>query len=308
MKAESIKNSIYQNPAGYYSSIKNTVTRPAFKGAEQIAKFKQAQFQRFFGVNSNFAKLADPEILKNMTIFRRNTPWELDRFKSQIIRDMFDYGVRDFFSTIEGKKPAAYIKTSKNMQFLDKVRYPQEVDLLYIRPEHDELLAKTYPIFVLNKNEVKKIIEKNKELYTKRLNLTTDFSVERIYEVLKTDLKVSLQGKDDLIGITLGYPIQSSLIYNLEKASKTDKQLRKDIPAYKRKLLYFCESKKNPYQNMSENFKQDLIKSIKSIKKIEPFTNGMYSFIEFVNEPAEIKRINNASDDYIKNFQLDLMA
>ena len=307
MKIASTGNFIYQNSAVYYSGLKNTTTQPAFRGAEQITRYKQAQFQKFFGSNPNFAKLGDYETLKQLNIFKRFTTWEITRFKDQVIGDMFDQGIRDFFSTINGKKPAARITTDRNMHFMGKIKAPQPMDIIYLNTEYDNLLARKYTMYVFNKEEVMKIIGENKELYTKRLKISPDSTDEKTYEVLKASLKNTANANHDLIGITLGYPVKSSLIYNLEKQAKMDYTMRKDVPAYKKKLLNFCKSEKNPYKNMSKNFQAQLVQSIKDINNIESYTNGIYSFIKFVDEPKEIKRINDASASYIRDFHLDLM-
>ena len=294
------------------SSINNTCTPQVNFTSNPLTQHKAAMFQKFFSSNPQFNELKSVLTLNKLPLFKNLCFFDVLRFKKQFLGDLFSDGIRVFFSTIEGKKPAGLICSDGCMRYLNRIAYPSKMDLIHLTPVREGLFEKRYNTYILNKEEVLKLIEQNKEIYVNRLGLSQENSTEYIYRILKRALKEGVNRKgeniDDIVGITLGFPKQNSMIFHLEKCAGIDCELRGNLPEYKAKLLEFFKDEKFPYKNLSTKKISELRASIESIEEIKPFHNAIYDFVQFVDEPKEMKRIIQASENYVKGFSLDTIA
>lgn len=146
--------------------------------------------------------------------------------------------------------------------------------------------------FVLNKNEVKKVIENNLELYQKRLNLNKNNTSDDIYTQLIREDGPLVQAPDDIMGLTLGYPKDNCIIFYLDEktGANLDKQKMKD----------FLMSENSPYKDMSDEFKNNILKQIDLSQRRRNTdyyrANGdagqIYPAVAFFPEVDEFNRMN----------------
>lgn len=165
-------------------------------------------------------------------------------------------------------------------------------------------------IMLLNRKEAKNTIENHREFFAKRLNLSSDATVEEIYSSLTESLN-PLQQKHshDLTGILLGYPKQNSIIFNLENMSQNAPYDRKTPTILKKELKKALYSEESPYKNFDEQFfkeTEEFIDSITAVKHskyklFDGVMNDGYIFINFKDEPFELKKILCRYRSFLKN-------
>lgn len=154
---------------------------------------------------------------------------------------------------------------------------------------------------ILDKKNVKKVIENNLDLYQKRLNLSKYATVDKIYNTIISKKNPLLEKeKDDLLGLTLGFPRDNSILYNLhhlinKKGKEFNNENFKDI----------FTSNDSPYKNFSKDFKKHVLEQIDNMKLTEDgfgkgsgeylTTNKMHvnarPFVVFVDEPKAFGEI-----------------
>ena len=294
------------------SGINNTYTPQVNFTSNPLAQHKAAMFQKFFSSNPQFNELKSVLTLNKLPLFKDLCSFEILRFKKQFLGDLFSDGIRVLFSTIEGKKPAGFIYSDGCMKYLNRIAYPNKMDIIHLKPVREGFFETKHSAYILNKEEVFKLIEQNKEIYVNRLGLCPENSNEYTYRILKKALKegANRNGEkiDDIIGITLGFPKQNSMIFHLEKCAGIDYELRENLPEYKAKLLEFFGDEKFPYKNLSTKKISELRANIENIEEIKPFHNAIYDFIQYIEEPEEIKRITQAAENYVKGFSLDTIT
>lgn len=294
------------------SPVNNTNKNNINFTSNHLSQHRAAMFQKFFSSNPEFKELNSVLKLNKLPLFKDLCFFDVIRFKKYFLKDLYSDGIRVFFSTIEGKKPAGLMSAGDRMKYLNHVIYPNKIDLIHLPSEYNGFFDRTYRAYILNREEVYKVIENNKDIYINRLGLSPENSTEHTYKVLKKALKdgVNRKGEDisDIIGITLGFPPKNSMIFHMEKCAGIDIDTRKNIPEFKAKLLAFFDDKNFPYTNLSEKDLLALRKNIESIKEIKSFHNAIYDFVQYIDEPEAIKNIMQATESYIKGFNLDTIA
>lgn len=208
-----------------------------------------------------------------------------------------------FFPTISGHKPACMLASfNGDFKALSKIKN-SNLDYIHLKPYQYSQTSQCWNTFMLNKNEVFKVIERNRDVYTARLNLPKNSSIEDIYSKLKPALENS-KVMHDLEGLTLGFPRKSSMIFQLEQTGKIPSELRAKPEEYKKKILETLNGKDSPYKNLDESVRKDLEKSIADIqinnKRVSPYMD----FVNYINEPEELNRIIKATEDFDKNFSI----
>ena len=242
----------------------------------------------------NNASIKKQPFAKNFTrhdrrIFRTN------------IQDSCD-NIRLFQSTMEGKKPACILAgIDGDLHFLDKGDFDSAIEFAHTQFKTWGKRSKIMNTYMFNKNEVLKIIEKNKEIYTKRLGMAKDCKSEEIYERLKHLFSVEKHecgAFSDIEGLTLGFPKHNTMIFQLENTGDLFK-LRKNPQEYKKQILDVLHSERSPYKDLSHHEVESLERTINSITDIGGFHNIMYDFIKFADEPAEFERIKKTTQQYL---------
>ncbi len=221
----------------------------------------------------------------------------LNTFEKINLKNVINNGqINEFYPTISGYKPACLIATKKSTKYLEKIKSTKDIPLETISYKRFGI----HQSIILNKKLITNIIQENKDIFTSRLNLEPNTSDEIIYKNLKQALKTN--DYDDLLGMTLGYPRNDSIIFNIEqlatKAKNIDApELRNNVPKHKKILLEYLNSENSIYKNT--NFKQEIEQSIKNIKEITPFKQGYYKFINYTGqENLELKKT-------VKSFEND---
>lgn len=208
-----------------------------------------------------------------------------------------------FFSTLKGDKPSSIISLSgRDLGFLNKVNTKSgtgNFDFLHI-PDDSAPLC-----FMLNKNKVLEVINKNKSLYTTRLNLDASSSSEMIYEKLAGILQKDYLAYHDVTGVTLGFSPKNSMIFELSRDISSD-IARYDVQTYKKLLLNKLYSADSPYKGLKKSELDELADAIRSYSpdnKCWP-NNNLYFFKAYVDEPEEFARILRDSKNFEKNFKV----
>ena len=165
-------------------------------------------------------------------------------------------------------------------------------------------------IYILNKAGVLEVIERNKDIYTLRMGLAEDVAPNIIYEELINNKGRYLNSHycssyQDIVGLTLGYPRYSSMVFQLEKMFGIDGVKQRGNPKlYKKMLLDVLYGEKSPYKNLDKNILNTLEDVIKSYKEIRKSENKYYEYVKFAEEPLESQRINIAAEEFVDNFDV----
>ncbi len=203
-----------------------------------------------------------------------------------------------------GQKPALLLSgDSEYINLAKKIKSDDKVSAQVTIGEDDEEFS-VNQLFLFNRLMVQNIINENKALFISRLGLDKDVSLDFIYsKLISKDGVIAQEGAtiksryNDVIGLILGFPKISSLIYELEKRM-TNPQLRyaKDLTGYKQELINVLSSEESPYKNMSKEFLDNLKEKINLISEIKHSASLLcgfdgYPFMYYLDEPEEISKI-----------------
>ena len=160
-------------------------------------------------------------------------------------------------------------------------------------------------VFVINKELTKKTIEENKELYTKRMKMDNNASIDDIYEKLVgEDSPLKQQdGYDDIVGVTLGFSPINSVLFQLERNVYDHLETRKrpylQSEIFKRELY----SEDCVYRNFSYGFISNVEDAIDSIKRPQgrhvDLSDAGYSFIQFVPDEKHTQKVIKDSEEIL---------
>ena len=214
-----------------------------------------------------------------------------------------------FFPTLTGHKPACILGDGQDLSFLTKIKdnaaWGDKLDIVH--------LAKTNTTYILNKEKVLEVIQRNKDFYICRLGLPKESPLEDIYSYM-------LQHKDkvfncccegnyqDIVGITLGFPRMSSILFQLEHLTGSNSMflLREDPAQYRKVLLSVLNNNKELYENLSPNEYNEIVQAIRNYVPIKTKTlaNKYYQYVKLANEPEEFARIEQSIADFINTFSV----
>ncbi len=243
----------------------------------------------------------DVKILENLT--------EAER--ASLVESMHAGDIHTLMLFANGGKPACYLTTSQARHDAIAKMKNDDIDIVQadIKDYNGCPVTENY---LLNKKDVQEIIKNNKELYAVRLGIDKNSSVDEIYKkLISQDSPLSQSGRcDDILGLTLGYPRYSTMIYQLkEYANIEPEEFKTNLEETKEKLKQALYAEDSPYKNMSDKFKQKLAAQIDkidgynfsnktlSVKNFED-PRAIYPFATFLNEPAEIARIQKGIDHF----------
>lgn len=216
---------------------------------------------------------------------------------------------KQFILMLSGRKPAWFCEHGFNGKIdFNKIKLNPK-----IKEKFDVVKLAHGQLCFLNKKEVLKIIEENRDIYSAGLGVSESTNVDDIYEAFlkmltNRDIK-SGQKNDALFGIALGFPRHSSMIYELEnnllKSSKED--LRANIPLFKTRLLRLLKSNKSPYAGYPENVIKNLEAHIRAMDSIASGGN-IIQCVVFGDEKRAVDKISRLEKDFEENFKVeDLM-
>lgn len=270
-------------------------------------------------VSSASKELIKKENFKKLKILACHTPREKEALRKAFIDDYF--ALDEFLATIHGAKPACYQGFSANSKSFSNAL--KKLSTFRIDGKDYNIISKDFSdsktFFVLNKDEVCNVIEKNKDIFAHRLDIDKNASPESIYNLL-TSVNSPLLNKvdsgdsfNDLIGLTIGYPKKSSMIFQLEKyiQNKTGIDMvleRNDLKTYKEFLLRALDENGSPYKGMDSKFIEEMKDFISSITELKGVHIIPYSFLSFSTigdkESAHIAEITNKVQSFKNDFSI----
>lgn len=259
-----------------------------FEELSPLQKLVMFFFKKHFteSLKRNLTNFKERLSFVNRTEIYRNLP---SKTKMQI-------GSAEALLFANGNKPAV------SMGFL---RVPN-----LVHPKID-IINDEYGSTLLNKAQVKELIERHKPIYCNRFGCSPETSVEEIYAKLKKLLEKAPVGSEDIFGITMGYPRKNTMIHQLQmfanKKYGTDfccGELEcapaETIELYKSILRKALKEKDSPYANASQDLIKEIeeaIDKIKEVKGSQEVLKGqrrfLPGFVIYTPEPDEISRINS---------------
>lgn len=272
--------------------------------ASQIGSISYIKKQKTYTINNKDlmafktqAQIMQKNNLNNIPKLSNLTPKEREYL---IITLINLYGFDEFLLTITDNKPATLISDTNDIDIADKIK-----DHKVIKKKLQNGLTRCY---ILNTKEVKKVIEDNKALFETRLNAKGKTSNE-IYELLSDPntsplLNDNINSVSDIVGLILGYPIKSCLLFkliydlNISFSKKTIKQKDKNA------LISYLNSSDSPYKNIDKDFLDNLTNDIQNmtsniaissyIYKTSDILSFPFQCATFIKEPKEFMRIKNS--------------
>lgn len=251
------------------------------------------------------AKIDDFEVFKDLKMCKNLSMEE----KQQAFEYINALGNREIFlATLNGNKPMSFLvsdflkadSSSFNpIDILKKLDLGDNFEWFDAGALTDDKI-KCFRSYFVNKKELAKIIENNKDIYTTRLNLKPHSGVSKIYNELFKKSEIP----DDLLGLSLGFPRYDSIIFHLEATSNLrTNRLDSD---FLEKILVALKNENSPYKNLPKSRLEALEKSIKNInqehlKEIATkgsYHDGLYSFINFCDDTEELNRIASCTENY----------
>ena len=270
-------------------------------------------------INPVSKEIIKKENFKNLKFLVCHTPKEKEALRKAFIDNCF--ALDEFFATIHGTKPACYQGFTANSKSFSNAL--KKLSTFRLNGKDYNVISKNFcdskAFFVLNKDEVCNVIDKNKDIFAHRLNIEKSASSESIYNLL-TAVKSPLLNKadsgdsyNDLIGLIIGYPKKSSMVFQLEKfvQNKTGLDMvleRENLETYKQALLKAIDENGSPYKGMDSKFIEEMKDFISNITELKSFHMAPYSFLSFSTagdkESAHISEIINKAQNYKNDFSI----
>lgn len=170
----------------------------------------------------------------------------------------------------------------------------------------DNKTTQFHNTFIINKELTKETIKENQELYTKRMGLNNDASVDDIYEKLVgEDSPLKKQdGYDDIIGVTLGFSPINCVIFQLERNLPDRLDLRRRPHIQSEILKRELYSEDSVYRNFNFPFLTKVENALDDLKrphgrKID-LSNVGYMSIEFVPDQKHTQKIIRNSEEILE--------
>lgn len=261
-------------------------------------------------INKELSKLSDPETFNNLKMLENMSSTE----KQKCFKMMQCYGNKEiFFTTLAGDKPSCLLASKESMKFLDKLKLDKTIDFVHISPWSAENGLKYYNTYMFNKKAMLENITRNKNIFTSRLGLSAEAGLEEIYSKLLTKIadRGELYGADwlyDIEGLSLGFPKESSMIFQLERIIGDGCEIRKTPKKFIEEMLKVIKGSSSPYKDLDKEELDILEKSIKKISKRRMkmrAKNPYYYYISYLKEPSEFKRIKSATKHFNSTFNVE---
>lgn len=243
-------------------------------------------------VNNEYKKFViNSENIKKLDFFAKLENDDYEKITTE------DTKKSDFLCFAAGVKPAYY---SSNIEFKN------------IPEGYHKITIGNNQMLLLNDKNVKEIIQNNLQLFNALLD-TKDLSVDNIYKLLSSDNEENpLKQKpfrNDILGIVLGFPKLSAIIFNLTSLYGT-KYKTSQLIATQANILEYLQSEDCFYKNKS--LKDSLIKILQDNILISDTNTGQLVIgisqeskkslpllcKLYINEPKEIERIETLYREY----------
>lgn len=287
-------------------------------GKNKLQYLKKVKDIKRIDISTQLQKTADFNIFKDFKICENLSIPEKMSFH-RILGDSCNCLDFEFYTTLMGKKAVGEIINinGENIAYLNKLKLPEGIEMLRSYPKKGFDVNREYTISFVNKPELFKIFERNREIFTKRLGLDINADNEVIYSKIKDELRFKDvivdkvphdKLKHDLYGMCMGYPKYNTMIFQLESTGKIPYTLRKNPTEYKKQILTVLHGEKSPYKNLSKEEITRLEKAINNITVPNPLDRSPYEvYVEFTDEKDEFERIEIAAREFNEIFSVDKM-
>jgi len=201
----------------------------------------------------------------------------------------------EFFATLNGNKPACYFSNKQGLTYLEKNKeFLADFDVICNKQDY----------LIFNKKKLREIISNNKDIYSTRLGLKKDATVEDIYNnLLNPETFNKDASRHDLLGITLGFSKYSSMMFELEQMAQLSYLDRNNPSKYKEVLLKILRGENSPYKNLNKVDYKKLEKCIESYTGQNiSFNKGCYNFVNLANDSKETVRIEEEIRKFLEEF------
>lgn len=260
--------------------------------ADAVEKLTTDEIKKF---NTESQKLIKNK-LRGLSIRKNIMPKGVERLLRALTKEGDDSTGFVLFAT--SSKPA-FLTDAIDKRTLDVIK-TNGYDVVVRKSTFPGMKQPIINSFILKKNEVKSVIEKNIGIYKKRLNLPEQATLDEIYKLLISEGSPLKNEGDyaDLIGITLGYPKVNAIIFMLRN------QAEDFYSSTKAGIKKAFMSKQSPYKDFDDNFKKQMLSQIEKIELDEGYGLGLEKFITkdnvyndiwnsavFVDEPEEFSKI-----------------
>ena len=292
------------------------VAKKLSSNANNIAETAQKTLTEEIGTNTQLQKTADFNIFKDFEICENLSTTEKKSFHNMISSANSD---SEFYPTLIGKRAVGetYNFNGEDITYLSKLKLPKGIEILYSYPTEVYGVNREYCISFVNKPELFKIFERNKEIFTKRLGLDINADNEVIYSKIKDSLRFkeafvdnipNNKLKHDLYGMCMGFPKYNTMIFQLERTGEIPITLRDNPIEYKKQIMAVLHGENSPYTNLSKKELKKLEESINNITAPKRSNRSPYEvYIEMTEERDEFKRIETAAREFNKIFSVDNM-
>lgn len=261
---------------------------PQFKG------YNQPQASYFSPwLSCELYKLQDLDFFNKIKMFKNLSLIEKKHCYEDIMSRATESG--PFFATIMGYKPAYLVNGRNNqLEYLENINYGVPIDIVHagisLNPEY-------YCAYLLNPYKSLEVVECNKNIFSRRLNLSDNSSTNEIYDKFKQILSKNDGSIRDLEGMILGFPKYSSMIFQLYNSNvKRNNFNLSNVNLFRTMLLNELYSADSPYKNLlPEEFNalETMIRTCNWYYSNNPY----FQYSKFVNEPeAETRMFQNARD------------
>lgn len=247
-------------------------------------------------------RLKDPDIFNKIKMFKRLNPAEIKQCYEDIISDIADSGV--FFTTVMGYKPACTIYDKDySLDYLNRIEYKKPTTIIHagrtINPEF-------FNSYILNRDMVYEIINKDKTLFAIRLNLNPNSSVEDIYSALVRCLSYNANSIKDLEGLILGFPKYNSILFQLDNVSRSLPY--RDYPdIHRAKLTSALYDINSPYRKLPANEFSKINQMVQIAKLQNIPKNPYFQYVKFVDEPEAEEELFQKSRNFNGEFSAEIL-
>ena len=284
-------------------------------GKNIIQYLKKTKDLKKICINPELQKTADYKLFKDFKICENLNQSEKRAFFG-IAGGENNY---ELYNVLMGKRAVGEICNFEaiDLAFLNKLKLPKGIEILPCFPCEGFGINHEYCISFVNKPELFKIFEKNKEVFTKRFGLDVRADNETIYTRIKDELRFkdvfvnnipNNKLKHDLYGMCMGFPKYNTMIFQLERTGEIPIELRQNPIEYKKQLLNVLHGENSPYKNLSKKELHELEKAINNIKTPNFSERSPYErYIEITCEKDEFKRIETAAQEFNEIFSIDKM-
>ena len=254
--------------------------------------------------------------------FKKNNLRKIEFFKNlsddeiQLLSESKGIDRQQLLAVISGHKPAYFDSSEEGIiNFAKGIKGTKyEKDFLAIN-----FKSNPKQFCILNKKQVKEIVENNKEIFCRELGLNTSTPANEVYQKWLSYIEQeSPVAKPIALGLTLGYPRYSNIIWTLQEGIlRSNKKLNDIWGVYggvvneksREALLAAIRHKDSPFRNYSEEFKKDFehYVSTEDFRKfMNPFDERFYSsFKLYGSDSVDMKKIVENEVDFVNNFRME---